>query len=189
MLWHRWFLSVKGKRISESSKQEGIVLGWNLSAISALQRGSCKCKRYQRLTREKVGRGAAERWQWKLFGGHNNRSYCYCKAWGFSYLFLFLVLYLSASIWPLKLQSISVQKIYSCSGFAATFPAGEDFFHLYNFSHGAKRLKLSIDRVDLTCSSDLHQYFHSSYALIFSQTLSSDVEKDKYFSAHLQSGT
>lgn len=99
-----------------------------------------------------------------------------------------MVSYLSVSMWPFNLQSISIHRdlLLLSYGFAATFPAGE-VFHLSNFSHGAKRLKFSIDRVDATCSSYLYQCFHSSYALIFSQTLSSDVEKVKYFSAHLQS--
>lgn len=136
MLWHRWFLSVKGKGISESSKQEGIVLAWNFSVISALQWGSCKCKRYQRLTCEKVGRGAVERWQWKLFGGHNNRL-CYCKAWGFSYLllydnslyFIYLLLY-----GPLIYKAFPSKEIYSCSGFAASFPAGDVFSPIQLFT-------------------------------------------------------
>lgn len=94
--------------------------------------------------------------------------------------------YLSASTWTPHLQSTSTHRdgLLLSQGLAATFSAG-DVFDLSNFSHAAKRLRLSTDAVNLTCSCNLHQYFHSVSALICSQTLFSDLRKAKLFSVHL----
>lgn len=183
----------KEQRTLERHKQ-GIVLEWNfhkgmefpygLGTISEQHEGRCKSKGIEKQACLWEGRVMSRREMDSEVSGVHNRSYCHCKAQGLSYLLLhdncWHLIYLLPH-GPFIYRALQSTEMDCCLVRVQQQLSQQEMYLTYPTFHMQPKKRLSIDAVNLTCSCNLHQYFHSFSALIFSQTLLSDLGKTNYF--------